>query len=111
MTKYSKLPLAFDLIKNIKESTERYRQLNREIQRVQNTDFPTQAQMCDDLLLGGIVNLLDEILREECGLVEMASYFLYECNPKGNISENGQEWTIETTDDLKDVVEYFSKKI
>lgn len=103
----------FTTIETIKKRKEAYYKLNNEIRDLQG-DFPTYLTAIDFEIESAIVKNLDEQLKSICGLREMASYYLYECDNKNgggiHCSKDNKEFRIKTIKDLKRVVRYFAKK-
>lgn len=95
-------------LETLKCRKEAYFALNLKVVELQE-NFPTHLNCCDDQLEPEIVKLLDEIIEKECGLTELASYYLYECNPRGLVSEKcGKEFVIETIEDLEKAINHFA---
>ena len=95
-------------LETLKRRKEAYLALNFKVNELQ-ANFPTHLNCCDDQLEYEIVKLLDEIIEEECGWAELASYYIYECSPKGSISEkDGKKFVIETIEDLERAINYFA---
>lgn len=103
-----------ETIETIKKRKDLYYNLNNEIRDLQG-DFPTYLTAIDVEIESAIVKYLNEQIKEICGLEEMASYYLYECDGKegGAIHclDSEKEFRIKTINDLKRVINYFSKKL
>jgi hypothetical protein len=70
-------------------------------------DFSTHLTAIDDQIESSVVEYLDEQIDRICGLTEMASYYLYECDKGGMVSHFDKEFEIKTIDDLKKCVFHF----
>ena len=74
-------------------------------------DFLTHLTATDDQIESAVVKYLDEQINKICGLEEMASYYLYECDNGGmaECEETKKQFKINTIEDVKKCVYYFSR--
>jgi len=101
----------FKVIETIKHRKDCYWYHNQQITDLMG-DFPTHLTAMDNQIESAVVENLDEQINKICGLVEMASYYLNECDKGGIIEckEAKKEFKIYTIEDVKKCVYYFSRK-
>lgn len=92
-------------LETLKRKSKEYFEINNKLRELQG-DFYTHAACCDCNLETSIVKLLDEIIAEECGEKELASYYLYECNPAGAFYPDDKTFVIEKIEDLEKIIKY-----
>ena len=96
----------FNTIETIKTRKKLYREQNKKIGDLMG-DFSTYLTAIDDQIESSIVGYLDKQVEIICGLSEIASYYLYECDKGGMVSHFDKEFKIKTIDDLKKCVFHF----
>jgi len=101
----------FKAIETIKNRRDLYWYHNAQITDLMG-DFTTHLTAMDTKIESAVVEYLDEQINKICGLTEMASYYLYECDNGGIIEceETKKEFKIYTIEDVKKCVYYFSRK-
>lgn len=100
----------FDAIEAIKNRKDLYRYHNQQIADLMG-DFSTNLTAMDTQIESAVVKYLDEQINKICGLEEMASYYLYECDNGGmaECQETKKQFKIFTIEDVKKCVYYFSR--
>ena len=72
------LDYTLDLLLKLMQTDEDYWELNKQIQKVQGSDFSTHLHPVDEKVLNLTLELVDSVLEEHTGFEDLGSYFLYD---------------------------------